>query len=266
MSLKIKFHKGLPSKIFFLDKEIGSFWGIETSDRLSFFTLTEKGQNYNIISDTTSKLSDNSYYRELEVKMGEGHWKLLITTKVYQNKFCMKTKLIALTNSIFQDFVHRYRFNQEAFNYGIINNNKILFTGSNIWYQYNIRSASLYNQSFISSIKTVDFTTNNYFTPEMYVRDEPSGYWIVHSRFIPKSPDLFWIKWDTRFGRIINIKGQLAKLFLSNKHIKKALWYRAEKVGGRPNIIALGLTKMKKGDEVELHTECSFDFIGENYI
>jgi hypothetical protein len=259
MSLKVEFRKGLPYNITFLGQNVGTLWGIETSDRHSFFTLTEKGNNFNIISDIISKLSPSSYSRTIEVKMGEGHWNININTYVHENKIVIKTKLLALEESNFQDFVHRYRFSQHSFDYGLIDNKKILFNNSNIWNQYKVNSVELVNNSFKVTINTVSYTTKGYFTPEMYIRDEPGGQWIVHSRFIPRDPKIFWIKWDTRIGRILNIKGAIAKLLLKTKFLKYIFWYRAEKTGGRPNIMGLGLAKIKKDDVIKLHTECVFN-------
>jgi hypothetical protein len=96
------------------------------------------------------------------------------------------------------------------------------------------------------------------FSPHAYVRDEVGPYWIVHFRLFPETPDEYWIKWDSKWGRLVDIRSKLASAILSFKGLRNVLWYRAERCGGRPNIQALGLVRLAAGETLKLEVDCAF--------
>ena len=128
-------------------------------------------------------------------------------------------------------------------------------TSSNRWYQFPVDKAILIGKEIIATVKTIRYQGKDKFRREMYVRDEPTGRWVVHARLMPDPPQQLWIRWDTRFGRVVDLRDKWARrLFNASSIVWSKLWYRAERAGGRPNLQAQGLTCLNAGEAIMLET------------
>lgn len=257
MKLEIDFVDALPRRVSFAGQLIGQEWGVETADRGSFFTLTEGGCCFTIISDRV--VSEPQYaLRTLEVRMAEGHWRLRLETVVSQSSLTFRSQLKALEDSWFQDFVNRYRFESRVFDQARIAGRDLHHVSSNRWYQFPVNRVELFGEDVSATVQVTKYHTAGRFRQEAYVRDEPLGNWVVHGRFIPHPPEALWIRWDTRFGRVVDLRGVWARWLLAARGMRSWLWYRAERVGGHPNFQAQGLARLRAGESIMMETVASF--------
>lgn len=261
MDTKIEYKNGLPSRVIAGNSVLGENWGAETSDRHSFFTLTGNSVNCRVLSDKSYK-KNGVIIRELIVEMVQGTFLLRHEVQQEEGIIFRRQKLVCITDSVFQDYVTRYKFNKSLFANAEIAGHSFVHRGSNIWNQFKTKSAKLHGEDFNVRINVTNCETEGKFRQEMYVRDEPGDSWIVHGRLIPDPPEKLWIRWDTRYGRIIDISGRTASLILRNNLLRRYLWHLAERKGGRPNIQAQGLAFLPEGSTISLDTEA---IIEKNY-
>lgn len=231
---------------------MGTRWGVETADRGSFFSL-DGGHGW-VAKRRIDHTSSGIYRHELEVRMAEGHW--VLHTEVYPegDVLVRHQRLVCLSRTWFQDFVCRFRFCKSLFQTAQIAGRHFAHRGTNRWYQYPVRIATLHGERLSLKVKVSDWYGAGKFNQEMYVRDEPGDAWIVHARLMPSMHDAYWIRWDTRLGRILNVPDRVARPLLKVPIIKKNLWYRAERTGGRPNLQGQSLVCLEQGDELVI--EC----------
>ena len=243
----IRWERGLV-KEFSTGKIRGFNWGNETADRRSFYNPVENSFGVRILRDNSSSdTGENERKREVEVLMGEGHWSLSTSTTVNDHSIKISQRLTCLDSSLFQDFVMRFCFSKKSFDQALIAGKVIRHVNSNVWHQYPVTEVILQNVTTVLSIKVLGADTAGKFKQEMYVRDEPD-HWIVHARMIPIEPyALYWIRWANRFFRL-SLGARFSSLLLMVTPLKKILWYLGERKGGKPNLQAQGLARLKEGE------------------
>ncbi len=258
--MKIDWDQGNLKEIRYQDiGTLSSGWGVETADFGGFFSLENDSYGWECDGKDYSNSAIFATFVLNGVSMPYGNWNLASETSFSGLKFQRYQELVCTSDSYFQDFVMRFKFPKKNFPIAKINGDEYLHKGSNIWNQHTVTGVSLEGKDIKVKIEYDDQPILKGFRADVYVRDEPGDYWIVHFRLMPEPPNSLWIKWDTRIGRILSIKGRLARLILSSRWIRKILWYRAERIGGKPNIQALGLAKIKKGEKVSIKIKGQFE-------
>lgn len=251
--MQIEFERGLVKSLV-CGGIRGGDWGAETADRKSFFTLTERHRGCEY--ETTSCIPvEHGFLRRVETRMGEGRWAIDIETHVLDRIVAIKQSLTCLDSSVFQDFVVRFKFSKESFATGRIGGRTIRHANTNIWYQYPVSEATLLGPNGTATIRVRHCETAGKFRQELYIRDEPAS-WIVHVRFIPLEPsDLYWVRWGNRFFNW-SLSDTTSRRILRARWIKNALWYLAERRGGRPALQAQGLAVLDPGTTISIEAEC----------
>jgi hypothetical protein len=255
--LQVQWHKGLIDSIRAYGIE-GERWGVETADRLSFFTLTELLRGCEIISDHHSVERDRAC-RWVEVRMREGHWRVGISTTIRQECVNYEAELVCKDVSLFQDFVLRLTFERSSVRYAKIADQVVRHEDTNVWHQYAVDQAWLYSDSGFAEVKvdTSATETAGRFQQVLYVRDQP-GLWVVHARLIPIEPaDVYWVRWINRLF-CVSLNHQQSTWLLQNPWIKRNLWYLSERRGGRPQLQASGLARVDVGQRLRLRLTCRF--------
>jgi len=255
--VQVEWHNGLLKSLNYSGVKCLD-WGAETADRLSFFSLTDKPVGCEIKNLREPSHSMSCASRFVEVDMAEGRWNLEITSTIDSNRIVVSQTLTCQDTSIFQDFVMRFKFKKDSFEYGEIGGVRIPHKNSNKWYQYPVNKVSLNGVSGAVKISVLSAQTQNKFTQEMYIRDE-RDYWIVHARLMPIEPcDYYWIKWSNRFFTL-SLSDRLSRILISLPKLKHLLWYMSERRGGRPQLQAQGLSKLTAGQTLQLTAEVKFD-------
>lgn len=230
--------------------------GIETADRGSFFSSTDNtGFGYRVVSQVFSTVGKKQT-SECEIEMHEGHWRIAATIEFRDHKLVRTQKLTCIKDSVFQDFVMRFRVPKHDFPFAYINNIGLVHESRNYWTQFPVNYVKLLSEVHKLSIRTTSWHGSRKFRLDSYVRDEPGDYWIVHVRLMPDPPDEFWIRWDTRWGRLIDLRDPFAGWLLRRKSVRRCLWYRAERKGGRPNVQGQGISILPAGSDLEITVEC----------
>jgi hypothetical protein len=251
--MEAEWENGLIKRLV-LDQLKGDDWGAETADRRSFFTLT--GRPYGCrIRPLACIPIENGFVKRLETVMAEGRWQMEIQASLDNGTVRIHQTIECLEDSIFQDFVVRFRFDRSSFDRGLIAGRIIPHADRNVWHQYPVREAVLTGPHGTVRVRALQAVTVGKFEQMMYVRDEP-GSWIVHVRLIPSDPpDLYWIRWAHRFGTW-SINDPWSRRFLRSARVKRALWYLSERRGGRPQLQAQGLAMLRRGQRIAIQAEC----------
>lgn len=230
--------------------EISSQWDIETADRSGFFNLLQGH-----VSTHQSELSVNLWppHRRIRVSMPEGQWTLAYAADVGDEEIVRYQRLSCERQSLFQDFSVRYRFPKSRFPTASIGGRTYVHKSTNRWYQFPVSEVVLRNGAEQIRVEIIGYEAAGRFAAQMYVRDEPGKHWIVHARLTPSPGQVPWVRWDTRFGRVIDVRGSTASKVIISP-IGNLLWYSAERLGGRPNIQAMSLARLYRDDVISLTT------------
>ena len=258
--LKWKIEKNVIKELFYNDKNIINPWGIETADSWSFFSM-EEGIGYRFtVLDKKISVSNDRLTSFFHVKMREGEWILETADIIVGNSISRTAKLKCITDSIFMDFVVRFRFKKYFFSSGEIANKKIKHTSSNVYHQFEVTHASLVGDALSVDVKIVEAKTNNKFTPCLYIRDHQDE-WVVHARMIPIGADKEVIKLCSRYFKTSPLPNFLTKVILSSKKIKNYLWYHSEHSPYKSRLAnffspnAFPMIKLYAGQEIEWKVE-----------
>lgn len=140
-ALEIEWQDGLVKRVA-SGNITGSQWGPETADRGSFFTLTDLPRSSRVKAISLSTIPDG-FTKRVETEMAEGHWFLDLTVRHGGSKIRVQQELSCLEDSVFQDFVVRFRFHRNSFETATINGHNIEYKNCNIWHQYIANKAVL---------------------------------------------------------------------------------------------------------------------------
>ncbi len=238
-------------------------WGVETADSDGFFSLDRtSGYRYRVVSES-QQTAVNLKQTYQHISMKDGEWSLETSDKVEEKAILRQAQLIAVTDSWHMDFVMRFRFRKDQFEWAEIAGQQIIHTNSNVYHQYPVRQVKLCGKDHSVSISLVDFITTANFTPEMYVRDR-GDEWIVHVRMMPTSSSKKIIKMCNRYMKTKSLPSCLSQLILSIPMLHKSLWYRGEQNPYQsklmrvlnPNAFALGL--LRKAEVLSLKVQCTW--------
>jgi hypothetical protein len=259
--LKWKIDKNVIFRLYYKNKNIINPWGIETADSSAFFSL-EDGVGYRYeIEKEDYQIDDRSYKAGLTTQMKEGVWKLNIDDKLEENSVIRRVEVTTLEDSMFMDFVMRFRFKKELIEYAQIDNKIYYHNNTNIYHQYPVDSVYLQAKGFGINISVLDKIVPNTMEPVMYVRDNKDE-WIVHVRMVPKEWDKEVIKICTAWAATRPLPQFISKPLLAIKYVKNALWYRGERAPFKNIVIrrflnpaAFGMVKVPKGSNLMWHVK-----------
>lgn len=239
-------------------------WGVETADSYGFFSLEKEiGYRHEIVNYICE--SNNNKYNYLIINnMPEGKWRLEGTDSVISDNIInRKVELLCLEDTVLMDFVLRYRFKKEYFDYAIINNKKIEYNYSNVYNQHEVNKVELIGKKYKITIKINDMSVPKGMKPYMYVRDSNiSDEWIVHVRMLPFDSYKTVIKLCNRWYKTMPINQKLANMILRNDKIKGYFLYRNEKKPYKNYIMktinpnAFNMIKLKKGTKLIWNVDC----------
>lgn len=266
--LKWEIENGVVSKLFLNGENYIKPWGAETADSSAFFSLEDGvGYRYNYL-ENEHKQTDSKNSHELTIDMKEGKFKLSTSDEIKSDsKINRKMTLTCLEDIYLMDFVLRFRFLKDQFEYAEINDEKFYHRNTNIYNQHFVNKVFLKGKTNSIKISINDFLTHENFRPEMYVRDREDE-WVVHVRMFPKKSDKDVIKLCSTFFMTRPIPHFLTKLILSFSRLRKSLWYRGESSPFKSRIMrsinpnAFALVKLAKGEK--LMWDVDMDIIEEH--
>lgn len=236
-------------------------WGFETADSSAFFSL-EKGVGYRhqILSEEYSS-SDQAYNAKITTKMKEGAWELVIADHIQDNTIIRKAEIVTLEETVFMDFVMRFRFKKEYIEYAEIADQRHYHRNTNVYYQYPVDHIFLKGTEFDIKISILDASVPLKMEPVMYVRDQ-QGEWVVHVRMVPREWDKEVIKLCTAWAGTRPLPQWVSKPLLNISRIKQALWYRGERRPYKSRIVrrllnpaAFGMVSVPKGNSLMWHVK-----------
>ena len=251
-----KINKNVIAELYHSGENIINPWGFETADSSAFFSL-EKGVGYRHqkLSEVYSS-SDEAYNAKITTKMKEGKWDLVIADYIQDRTVVRKAELVTLEESVFMDFVMRFRFKKEFIEYTEIAGRKYYHHNTNVYYQYQVDHVFLKGKGFDIKISVLDANVPLKMEPVMYVRDQ-LGEWVVHVRMVPREWEKEVIKLCTVWAVTRPLPQWLSKPLLSIPRIKEALWYRGERRPFKSRIVrrllnpaAFGMVSVPKGNSL----------------
>lgn len=244
------------SELYHNDKNIINPWGFETADSSAFFSL-EKGIGYRhrkLFEEYDS--SEQTYKAKITTIMKEGKWNLAISDHIQGNTIIRKAEVVTLEESIFMDFVMRFRFKKEFIEYAEIADKRYYHRNTNIYYQYPVDHVFLKGKCFDINIRVLNSIVPSKMKAVIYARDHQDE-WVVHVRMVPKVWDKEVIKICTAWAATRPLPQWISKPLLGLPSIKEALWYRGERrpfksrlVGRFFNPTAFGMVRIPKGEKL----------------
>ncbi len=254
--LNWKIKNNVISKLYFHGVNIINPWGFETADSSSFFSLEKNiGWRYRILSEKY-KYSSKLYSAYIMVEMKEGLWELFIDDKIIGKQIIRKVRANILEDSMFMDFVIRFRFKKDFIKNAEIANNIFYHKNSNIYHQFQEKKVILTSNIGTIKISLIDSIIPSKMAHYVYVCDT-SDEWVVHFRLLPIISDKEVIKICTNWAKTRPIPQSLSRLLLKNNKLKDSLWYRPERVPYRNklvrrflNISAYGMVELRKSSEL----------------
>lgn len=242
-------------------------WGAETADSSTFFSFEKNvGWRYEIMSEKIRK-GDNYQYRKFIIKSKEGAWQISSLDRLIDNyKIRRIIKLRCIKDSMFMDFVLRYRFNKDVFHSSKISGFEFVHTDSNIYYQYPVKEAELTGNDYNVKILLSKAQYPDSFSQKMYVRDN-FNEWVVHIRLLPNKWEKEVIKICKSWSGTRPLPQFISRRLLNFQGIKESLWYRSENSPYKSRLLRLfnfnayPLVKLKKGDEILIDAICEFRYV-----
>lgn len=261
--IRMKIDKDVVWELEYNGENIIYPWGIEIGDSYAFFSL-EKGVGYRykeIESDNSFDFGRYKYQKTVE--MPDGKWRLEGIDYIENDKIVRKVKAICLEDTMFIDFVMRFRFKKELFNIANISGISIEHHNTNVYYQYPTDKVALYGKYKIH-INVLNSNVPNKMIPHMYVRDHEDE-WVVHARMIPCECDRKVIKLCNSFCKTKPIPQWMTNLICSNEKLYEYLKYHNERTPYTNRIMrrvspnAFALVRIGKGEELmwEIETKIS---------
>lgn len=259
--LKWKIDKNVIAELYYDGQNIINPWGFETADSSAFFSL-EKGVGWrgNKLLEEYS-FDESNYKAHVMTQMKEGKWELFIEDNIIENTITRKVEAVTLEDSVFMDFVMRFRFKKEFIEYAEIADQRFYHKNTNVYYQYPVDKVFLKGKGFDINISIIDKIVPEKMEPVMYVRDNKNE-WVVHVRMVPKKWDKEVIKICTAWAGTRSLPQFISKPLLSIKAIKEALWYRGERSPYKCRIFrrfinpcAFGMVKVKENSKLMWHVK-----------
>ncbi|MGZ3790411.1 MAG: hypothetical protein ACXVLQ_17900, partial [Bacteriovorax sp.] len=193
----------------------------------AFFSLEKNiGYRYKIINQTFEE-GEDFFKTSQDVEMKEGHWQLETEDSIVGRKIRRVATLRCLEDSIFMDFVVRFRFKASLFPTAKIQEKEIQHERSNVYHQYPVKLASLYGSGKEITIQVIDAECSEKLVPYLYVRDHQEE-WVVHARMLPNCSDKTVIKLCSKYFRTSPLPIWLSSSLLKISKLKEYLWYRSE--------------------------------------
>jgi hypothetical protein len=259
--LRWRIDKNVIAELYHNGNNIINPWGFETADSSAFFSL-EKGvgwRHQKLAEDYYS--SDQTYNAKITTQMKEGKWELVIADHIQDNTIVRKVEAVTLKESVFMDFVMRFRFKKEFIEYAEIADHRYHHHDTNVYYQYPVDHVFLKGIAFNVKISVIDMIVPSKMESVIYVRDH-EGEWVVHVRMVPREWDKEVIKLCTAWAETRPLPQWISKPLLRLSGIKEILWYRGERSPFKSWVIrrsfnpsAYGMVSLPKGERLMWHVK-----------
>jgi len=235
-------------------------FGIEFSDKFSFFTLTEHPRF--VVVNTKEKINKKNYSRaSYYIQTIEGNFKLDVSTKILKIRKIIKiqAELFSYDKINIQDFVIRMKFKKKNILSVRINNKILKYKNSHIYNQHKVNNIQI-NTLSKKNIIIERTKASNVLGSEnhIYAKDQ-NNFWIIHDRIFPKKkPVKFNLRWITRYFWI-SLDENISKLISNFSILKNILWYRKERLGKKASEIQLiGLINLEKNSKIKQVIEIKY--------
>lgn len=262
--LNWKVENNVISNLFYKGVNLINPWGIETADSWSFFSMENGiGYRYEVLSQEIST-TDKKLSAKFQIKMREGLWILETSDEILDNRVLRTAKLTCLEDSLFMDFVVRFRFKRECFEQGLIGQETITHSASNIYHQHSVSEATLKGKDLEVTVNLIEAECLGKFKPQLYIRDHQDE-WVIHARMMPIVDDKSIIKLCSKYFKTSPLPQAVTWLLLKLPSVKTYLWYHAEHTPYvnrlakifSPN--AFPLVRLKKGQTIYWKVEMRID-------
>lgn len=250
-------------------QSVSDLWGIEFADARSFFSLIGKSQ-YISMEEKVLEKTDHTVFSKQFIQLTNGQGYLTRNEIVTEEGIKRTHQFEACSETVLLDFVSRYVFPKEWFDYAVIHGKRVEHQDQNIYYQFPLEETHDTIQ-FIGfkkkvKIQVISSSAPSNFAPYLYVRDEP-GFWIAHIRFLPSTNEKIITKLNFSFyNRAIP---SALNFLLRLIGLQRALLYRGEKKEVWSSVkkqlyrflplTSYRLGKMRVGERVEIASFCSFE-------
>ncbi len=250
-------------------QSVSDLWGIEFADERSFFSLTGKSQFVSSVEKILEK-TDRTLFSKQFIQLTNGQGFLtrneIVSTeqieRMHQFEACSETYLL--------DFVSRYVFPKEWFDYAVIHGERVEHHNQNIYYQFPLDEAhdtiQFIGLKKIVQIRVTSLSAPSSFVPYLYVRDEP-GFWIAHIRFLPSSDEKVITKLNYSFYNraippvlnfLLRIMGLQHRFLYRGEKKKVWSWVKKQFYRFLP-LTSYRLGKIGVGERIEITSFCSLD-------
>lgn len=216
------------SQLQFRGSNIINPWGFETADSSAFFSLEEGIGWRSKTLEQRYDYDEHRYRADLTVQMKEGRWALRVEDEIAGDCVDRRVEALTLEESVFMDFVLRFRFKKAMIEYAEIAGKQYRHEGTNIYRQYPVDEVFLKGKGFDITLSILDREVPESMQPVMYVRDYKDE-WVVHARMIPRRADKEVIKICTAWAGTRPLPQWISRPLLAWKTLKEALWYRGER-------------------------------------
>lgn len=207
------------------------------ADSSAFFSLEKgNGWRYRTITEDYA-FDDKTYCAGLHVLMKEGEWLLNIEDSIIdESTIKRRAEIRTIRDSLFMDYVMRFRFKSDLFEYAEIAGKRYYHSNTNIYYQFETDRVLLKGRNFDINIRVQEVCTGNKMNACCYVRDFP-GEWIVHLRMVPRSWDKEVIKLNNSWYKSKPLPQWMSKAILKSTALRDSLWYASERNPERSGIV-----------------------------
>lgn len=261
MRIEPEIKDGYIDKLFIDEKDIINPWSIEAADSYSAFRLTDDGLRIERQHNFNFDKKKNILKGNLQVRARQGEWNIKYSDNIRNNSIERKASLKAVKDSYLMDFVIRYRFKKDFFDYGLINKMRIEPKSSFTYHQFETNHAELVGKNFKCTIK---FTTSKKLNGKKYVMyiSDKSDEWVVHCRILPEDGDDYTLKLST-FWYDKALPKFISKPVIQNEKLRNFLLYRGERKPYKkpfsllaPNVYPLMF--LNEGQIISIESTCEF--------
>lgn len=224
-------------------------WGCEFGNWYGFFSQEKMDITGAIILDKEITIRQNHVHTMIEVSLPEAHLRFQGVESLHSGKLIRTYRLQALEKSLLADFVIRSGFSCKLWPKAILGDKELFHRGKNSLFERDEGIVQMVG-SFPTAILEPNYASLLLPLQHLtYVRDEPSGAWIVHQRVLTKN--------GSSDEYVFRMRHHLFSSYtcgvVGNRVFRKVFWRLAERFWGRiPTIQVGGNVIFLPGSEIEL--------------
>ena len=229
--------------------------GFEVGDWISFASQEKMSGTRSKVKITSILFDEKRVECTFDVKLASGRLTVSTTETVKSGKLCRCYKVRAVSDCLLGDFVMRLSLPSNQWISAHIEDQHLSFQNSNKYYQKDTEIVWLLSEAGTMLESSAHYSHSDQRVRECsYVRDEPSGNWIIHHRIVAHSDfaDIF-------VGRFRNLTFTSRKILApSSGWLQRFLLERNERIGVKSALAFLGTIQTQacielfSGEEFEI--------------